>query len=182
MTSCMEEESIWAKLHSAEWVKPAQHAMFHHCPSCNKVESSQRGTFQRRDMDLKIKCSFCCKSNPVKTWKCQCGSQWHTCVQHRGGYLMNSCMSTGEFPLTGQPLKGQLPRIPTTGKRVTDRPKGEVVESKKARVPARKGHKRTCVILDDAQGRSKKPTLLGPVLKGRFDGGSCSSACTACNS
>ena len=37
---------------------------------------------QQADLDIKIKCSHCCKRLPARDWKCNCGVVWHTCKRH----------------------------------------------------------------------------------------------------
>ena len=180
MTNCIEEESRWAKLFKQCYIRPLSYTVFHHCPSCSKGESSQRGAFQRRDLDIKLKCGFCQKSSPVRTWKCQCGTQWHTCAMHRGGYMqMQELMPPGECPLTGQPLRGQPPHKSPTAKRRVNRPYDEAAGVKKAKTPEIRGVKRKNIIFNDVHGRLKRPTLLGPVLSGRFYGASSSSSAPA---
>ena len=182
MIASNEEDTSWAQMFEAGQIVPAGCAMFFHCPSCSKVESSQRGTFQREDLDVKLKCGFCLKSNPVKSWKCQCGTQWHSCVEHRGGYVL---MPTGEHPLTGQLLKGQ-PSKPPGSQRC--RPRG-IKRSLSADASYRRGVKLAKMVkstkglkrnkdifLDEVQGVSKRPTLLWPILKGRFGGASSSTS------
>jgi len=181
VTASNEEDTSWAQLFKAGQIAPAGYAMFFHCPSCSKVESSQRGIFQREDMDRKLKCGFCLKSNPIKSWKCQCGTQWHSCVQHRGGYVL---MPTGSQPLTGQHLKGQPSKplgsqscSPMGLKRSLSADVSQRRGTKLAKtVKSTKGLKRNRdILLDDVQGVSKRPTLLGPILKGRFGGASSSN-------
>jgi len=46
----------WADLFKEERFQPQPTAVFHSCPGCGGLESSLRANFQRRDLDVNIKC------------------------------------------------------------------------------------------------------------------------------
>ena len=154
--------------------------MFFHCPKCKKVESSQRGVFQRVDLDFMHRCGFCSKSTAVTSWTCQCGSQWHSCHTHRGGYVL---MPMGD-PITAKLINGQpstpgLHRCgPTSRKRALNTSGGIRQAPKRCKGIVARGVKRTLTVtLGDTQRRLMRPTRLGPILRERFGGASaCSSA------
>ena len=94
-------------------------------------------------------------------------------------------MPTGEHPLTGQLLKGQPSNPPGSH---TCSPRG-IKRSLSADASERRGVKlakmvkntkglkrNKDILLDGVQGVSKRPTLLGPILKGRFGGASSSTS------
>ena len=105
MTAYSEEKSSWELLFEEECMRPVSEAALYSCPSCKNVESSLRNSFQRRDLDLKIKCMFCKKRIPVKSWSCACASQWHACPVHYRHYRPNTGDNTcpDSHPLKGQP-------------------------------------------------------------------------------
>ena len=61
----------------------SQQATFFICPRCKHVEPCYLGGFQRVDLDKTQICISCKKYSPVHHWKCECGSLWHNCYQHR---------------------------------------------------------------------------------------------------
>ena len=79
-------EHRWAEMYAGSNIAPSLNNMFHACPNCGSVESSQKKGFQRTNLDMKIKCGFCLKQSPSRSWKCQCGSPWHACEIHKNGY------------------------------------------------------------------------------------------------
>ena len=178
ISSCYLEDTLWAANFKEGAIKPLQSAVFYNCPKCNKVESSQRGSFQRVDLDVKHRCGFCRKATAVKSWTCQCGPQWHSCVQHRGAYLlmplgepiianfMNGLPSTFTFPSIRPALKKRPSRI--TG--------GILAKQKRCRITVTKGEKRMGdIILSDSQRLLKRPACLGPVFSGVKGNGGASS-------
>ena len=52
------------------------------CPTCHYQSSTQHYKFQYEDLDANIRCRECSKLSAIKTWKCNCGSLWHTCKVH----------------------------------------------------------------------------------------------------
>ena len=52
------------------------------CPACHKQSPSERYRFQYKDLDIKIKCSVCLKSTPIRGWNCNCGVLWYNCKVH----------------------------------------------------------------------------------------------------
>ena len=179
LSNCCLEDTQWAHTFKEGSIKPELSAMFYHCPKCDKVESSQRGVFQRVDLDFKHRCGFCCKSTAVKSWTCQCGSQWHTCPEHRGGYLL---MPEGE-PITAKLING-LPStftipscVPTSKKRAFKPTGGIAAKPKRCRKAEARGAKRAnTVLLTEAQRLVKRPACLGPVFGGMKGGASASSS------
>ena len=171
------EATRWADAFKNGSITPAKFTMFYHCPTCNKVESSQRGMFQRVDMDVKHKCGFCKKSNPIKAWTCQCGTQWHSCQEHRGGYVL---MPTGDDPLTAQQFNGQpsmpgLHRCATSSRKRSLDTAGGIRYDPKRKKGRAKGVKRmNTVLLGGTQQVFKRPARLGPILSERFSGASSS--------
>ena len=179
LSKCYLEESLWAKTFKPGVIQPEENAIFYHCPKCNRVESSQRGVFQRVDLDFKHRCEFCSKSTAVKSWTCQCGTLWHTCHEHRGGYLL---MPEGQ-PITARPINGQpstftLPSChPTSKKRAYKSTGGIRQKAKRCKRIETRGVKRTnAVILGETQRRLRRPGWLGPILSGVGGGASSSSS------
>ena len=52
------------------------------CPKCSAKDVCDRRQFQTVDLDRTIKCHSCKNTTRVRTWKCECGSLWHTCTIH----------------------------------------------------------------------------------------------------
>jgi hypothetical protein len=52
------------------------------CPICKRDNVAKDAQLQQADLDIKIKCSYCCKGPPARDWKCNCGVVWHTCKRH----------------------------------------------------------------------------------------------------
>ena len=132
------------------------------CPNCGNVESSQRGSFQWTDLDMKVRCGFCLKLNPCRSWRCKCDLQWHSCAEHRTGF----CVLGTKDRSPGQP--GEKPLKQEAG---VTRPAPvfslRARSAKKLKVPEIRGSKRTGIPLENYMPKAMKgPTALGPVLKG----------------
>ena len=166
---CLQEAkhgpSSWLNKFAEGNVPPAKHVYFYHCPSCRKVESSQRGSFQRFNMDLKIRCGFCAKGNPCKDWKCQCERQWHSCPLHMDGY---TCKATKDVSLAGQP--GVKPfNLKAGQKRSAAGSTLRMRRAKRLRSGEQRSLKRTGIVLESNGLKAlKAPTALGPILGDRF--------------
>jgi len=176
LSDCTLEETQWAKAFKAGSIKPTLSAMFYHCPKCKKVESSQRGVFQRVDLDFKHRCGFCNKSTAVNTWTCECNSPWHSCVKHRGGYLL---VPEGESItarlINGQPSTFTLPAPkPTSKKRACVGEGGISGKPKRCKTAARGVKRRDTVTLSETQRLFKRSCGLGPVFNGMVGGASTS--------
>lgn len=159
------EESWWARIFAEGNIEPARNVMFHHCPLCGKVESSQRGKFQRFNLDTKVKCGFCFKTSSCYAWKCQCDELWHACEIHRSGYTAHSMQSKSH---PAKPVKPNYVK-PKGIKRVITEPCFRTRSAKRFKSQSR-GEKRAGVTLEGPMsktfwGRSS----LGPVLAARFD-------------
>jgi hypothetical protein len=85
------EESLWARTYAEGNVPPATLNVFHSCPVCRGLETSQRKCFQRYNLDMKAKCGFCLKQTATRDWKCSCGVAWHSCEIHKYGYKSQLC-------------------------------------------------------------------------------------------
>ena len=66
------------------------------CPACTEQTPSQQYKFQHRDLDIKMKCSECFKSTPIKAWSCNCGVLWHT-------WKVHTCTAKSVPTLKGKP-------------------------------------------------------------------------------
>ena len=182
LSDCHLEETQWAGKFREGAFKPLTSTVFYNCPKCKKFESSQRGVFQRVDLVFKHRCGFCHKVTAVKSWTCQCGPHWHTCEEHRGGYLL---MPVGE-PITAKLLNGlpstfTLPRESRISKRKVGTDTGGInAQHKRCRRIVAKGVKRKPNIhLSDSQRLLKRPACLGPVFCGVSGGTSTSSSLPA---
>ena len=52
------------------------------CPACGQINVAQCSKLQQTNLEIKIKCSNCCKLLQSMDWKCNCGVKWHTCQRH----------------------------------------------------------------------------------------------------
>ena len=52
------------------------------CPKCNHINIAQCSKLIKGNLEIKIKCSNCCKLTPSFEWKCNCSNIWHTCRWH----------------------------------------------------------------------------------------------------
>jgi hypothetical protein len=75
---------------------------FFMCPNCKSLETCSLKTFQYYDLDVKHKCAFCNKHQPVRNWKCKCDTRWHLCNEHR--YSVRSIHHSSNITANGQTL------------------------------------------------------------------------------
>ena len=52
------------------------------CPKCNHINIAQCSKLIKGNLEIKIKCSNCCKLTPSFEWKCNCSNILHTCRWH----------------------------------------------------------------------------------------------------
>jgi hypothetical protein len=52
------------------------------CPKCNYINTAQCSKLIKGNLEIKIKCSNCCKLTPSFEWKCNCSNIWHMCRWH----------------------------------------------------------------------------------------------------
>jgi hypothetical protein len=132
------------------------------------------------DKDRLVKCMFCRKFNHVRKWKCTCGICWHSCRVHGNQY----CTVNSRPPQN--PAKAGQPGKPQSGVGVKRKGVGghlvgfdaileDDIRKAKALRWGDKVRKRARDIDLGVQPRVfKRPTLLGPILRNRFHGGSSS--------
>ena len=172
----------WGHLFEEKSMVPAPEAAFFKCPSCIGVESSLRANFQRRDLDQKIKCPFCGKGSPSRKWKCTCGQPWHACETHKYSFKAGDDDPCPDQPSKGQPFQdaSRAPHKRKVSKTSLVEPDAVIADDNrraKAIKAANRGVKRKAdIILGDRPSVLRRPTLLGPILKERFMGGSSSAS------
>jgi len=81
-------------------------------------KSSGDKAFQRKDLDIKVKCRFCFKAEAVGFWSCPCDLRWHSCETRR--YL---CKHVGQVQAPADIADVQ--RRPSQSSRARERNAGE---------------------------------------------------------
>ena len=166
----MGNDSSWAlKFAESSW-EVANTVVFLHCPKCGKVASSRDGSFQRRDLDLKVKCAFCSCIKPCRSWQCPCKMPWHACLIHGNGFTKPNIDDTEHS------IKPRVKHIPNKRKASGNLDTSSMSDgsfmwrhAKRVKRLNQQGLKRAGIMLQTQSSKTiKRPTVLGPILEDRF--------------
>ena len=166
----MGNDSPWALKFAESCWEVSKTVNFLHCPKCGKVASSHGGSFQRRDLDLKVKCAFCSCRKPCRTWQCPCKMPWHACSIHGNSFIMSYQNHTD---ICNKPINRNVSRKrKATVKQCahsTDEDAFMWRHAKRVKLLKQQGLKRAGIFLQTQTSKTlRRPTVLGPILEDRF--------------
>jgi hypothetical protein len=173
-------DSVWHGLYCAEANPSRRDTTFFTCPNsdCNKLQASNIASFQRKDLDIKVRCRFCLKHEAAKRWLCACGVMWHTCVNHSRHYCGDDSALKRKVPIDpdSESVQGKSARK-ATGSVEPDYDALLASDTRKANERMQRGKRKAGdIALGNSSSILKKPTALGPILSARFPGVASSSS------
>jgi hypothetical protein len=172
--------SVWHGMYSAEAKPPRRETAFFKCPNsdCNKWQASNIASFQRKDLDIKVRCRFCLKHEAVKRWRCACGVIWHTCAIHSCHYCGDDTTLKRTFAIDSDTETGQEKHARNaTGMAEPDYDALLASDTRRAKESKQRDKRKAgAIALGSSSSMPKKPTVLGPILSARFPGITSSSS------
>jgi hypothetical protein len=172
--------SVWHGMYCTEANPSRRDTAFFKCPNsdCNKLQASNIASFQRKDLDIKVRCRFCLKHESVKRWRCACGVMWHTCVNHSSHYCGDDSAlkrkSSIDPDIKSDPEKRARN---ASGFAEPDYDALLASDTRKAKEKKQRGKRKAgAIALGNSSSNAKKPTVLGPILSARFPGIASSSS------